>query len=293
MAFPLTTPSPGINYNFVSGAYLVCSVILAVLLALDKVISTVPRCSTTLPPLAARITDRLYCRCLRSATAGSIRYPYSLYRCIGVNMYWYIEVVSIGKGRRCIAIQTCQKVETLCLCSCLPCVVWMYSLYVLRSTTRTIPVTGMLYVQHQYQVPGTVVLRFGTTVGCFCRIKSESFQQYVLVYRIHVVLGCCAWRRRRFDSPYVQDWSAQNFVQKDGWSYWSRLRVYIAFRPPGILLEKRHQYTRRSPRAPRRFAFRVRVRWNYRGVMFAENEIKSWEGEGDENAFALTVSAAR
>lgn len=37
MGFPLTTPSPGINYNFVSGAYLVCSVILVVLLALDKV----------------------------------------------------------------------------------------------------------------------------------------------------------------------------------------------------------------------------------------------------------------
>lgn len=31
------TPSPGINYNFVAGAYLVCSVIFGVLLALDKV----------------------------------------------------------------------------------------------------------------------------------------------------------------------------------------------------------------------------------------------------------------
>lgn len=31
------TPSPGINYNFVAGAYLVCSVIFGVLLCLDKV----------------------------------------------------------------------------------------------------------------------------------------------------------------------------------------------------------------------------------------------------------------
>lgn len=31
------TPSPGINYNFVAGAYLVCSIIFGVLLALDKV----------------------------------------------------------------------------------------------------------------------------------------------------------------------------------------------------------------------------------------------------------------
>lgn len=31
------TPSPGINYNFVAGAYLVCSFIFMVLLALDKV----------------------------------------------------------------------------------------------------------------------------------------------------------------------------------------------------------------------------------------------------------------
>lgn len=37
MVFPLTTPSPGINYNFVAGAYLACSLILVVLLALDKV----------------------------------------------------------------------------------------------------------------------------------------------------------------------------------------------------------------------------------------------------------------
>lgn len=37
MAFPLTTPSPGINYNFVVISYLVCSLILVLLLALDKV----------------------------------------------------------------------------------------------------------------------------------------------------------------------------------------------------------------------------------------------------------------
>lgn len=37
MALPFMTPSPGINYNFVAGSYLVCSLILVVLLALDKV----------------------------------------------------------------------------------------------------------------------------------------------------------------------------------------------------------------------------------------------------------------
>ena len=46
----------------------------------------------------------------------------------------------------------------------------------------------------------------------------------------------------RRDSPYVQDWSAQNFVQGMRVSYWSRL----AFRPPGVFLERRHQNTRRS-----------------------------------------------
>lgn len=37
MALPFMTPSPGINYNFVAGSYLVCSLILVVLLVLDKV----------------------------------------------------------------------------------------------------------------------------------------------------------------------------------------------------------------------------------------------------------------
>ncbi|CAN0232094.1 unnamed protein product, partial [Ectocarpus sp. 6 AP-2014] len=36
MALPFMTPSPGINYNFVAGSYLLCSLILVVLLALDK-----------------------------------------------------------------------------------------------------------------------------------------------------------------------------------------------------------------------------------------------------------------
>lgn len=35
------TPSPGINYNFVAGAYLVCSLILGVLVTLDKVMFSV------------------------------------------------------------------------------------------------------------------------------------------------------------------------------------------------------------------------------------------------------------
>lgn len=37
MGFPLMSPSTGINYNFVAGAYLVCSLILGVLFTLDKV----------------------------------------------------------------------------------------------------------------------------------------------------------------------------------------------------------------------------------------------------------------
>lgn len=37
MGIPLTAPSPGINYNFVAGAYFVCSLILGILLASEKV----------------------------------------------------------------------------------------------------------------------------------------------------------------------------------------------------------------------------------------------------------------
>lgn len=37
MAPAFASPITGINYNFVAGAYLICSVILGVLLVLDKV----------------------------------------------------------------------------------------------------------------------------------------------------------------------------------------------------------------------------------------------------------------
>lgn len=55
MAFSLLSPSPGINYNFVAGAYLVCSLMLGVLFALDKVsLRTIG--SSWVSPLTAHTT---------------------------------------------------------------------------------------------------------------------------------------------------------------------------------------------------------------------------------------------